>query len=468
MDKRHLSLSIIIIFMQAYSFTWYKTCIDTVRGSGAYGTDIEVDSLGYPHIIYKEIYDLGLIYCHWDGSQWLYEDVSESLGVKVKGTSGEISLELDTLGYPHIATPGPTYFYKDIAGWHREAGIDPWSTDIDWVSLRLDSKGYPHMAYNDKYEIGPDEYTSVRYCYKGSTGWHVEEIAEPNPNITSVGEYGVSLVLDSLDLPHIIYSMADDTINTVGYAYKDTSGVWHKEFCEPYEPYHGWAHYPNVEIDSGGRLVVGYGFGSYDIDLKWGYRDSSGWHCEYVDTVGSPGYDVGMTLKDKKWPYIANTVLESYNWLTLTWQDSLGWHKEGVDSISSTAVMNLSSNGVVIDRFGYIHISYRKSFGGVDEDRMWYATTNPEVGIGERFSGNKSILRVSSIVYGESLKIGWGISGDVDIGIYNISGREIKQVYSGSGRKKIRADIGSIVSGIYFVVLKSGKGLVVKKITIIR
>ena len=66
MIKRYLGLSIIVIFLQVYSFNWHLVCIDTVRGSGAYGTDIEVDGSGYPHIIYKEIYDLGLMYVHWD------------------------------------------------------------------------------------------------------------------------------------------------------------------------------------------------------------------------------------------------------------------------------------------------------------------------------------------------------------------------------------------------------------------
>ena len=155
MSRKLMISGLLTGLLGLYPFTWHLVCIDTVRGSGAYGTDIEVDGSGYPHIIYKEIYDLGLMYVHWDGSQWIYEAVQESLGVKIKGTSGSISLELDGLGYPHIGnTGGPAYIWKDSLGWHREAGIDPGTHDIDWVSLRLDSKGYPHMAYNDKYYWG--------------------------------------------------------------------------------------------------------------------------------------------------------------------------------------------------------------------------------------------------------------------------------------------------------------------------
>ncbi len=457
MIKRYLGLSVVVIFLQVYSFNWHLVCIDTVRGSGAYGTDIEVDGSGYPHIIYKEIYDLGLIYCHWDGSKWIYEAVQESLGIK--GTSGSISLELDGLGYPHIGnTGGPAYIWKDSLGWHREAGIDPGTHDIDWVSLRLDSKGYPHMAYNDKYYLGADEYTSVRYCYKDSSGWHVEVVVWADPNITSVGEYGVSLVLDSLDLPHIIYSWGDDNdqfARTIGYAYKDTEGIWHKELFDTSSV---WAHYPNVEIDDSGRVVVVYGFGSADIDLRWGYRDSSGWHCGWVDTIDTPGYDLGMFLKDGKWPYIVGDSRLGDGVLYLHYKDSLGWHKEGIDTVTNGAAL-ASSYGIVIDRFGYIHVSYRRSLEGLDEDRMWYATTNQLIGVEEEFK--KQGIDVPSIVCGSVLRLrvpdGYG-----EIRMYDIAGREVKGEHIKSGMGKI--DVSGLGSGVYFLVVRGS----IYRVTIIR
>jgi len=54
MVTRHLSLSIIVFFLYSYIFTWHLVFIDAGKGSGAYGTDVEVDSLGYFHIIYKD------------------------------------------------------------------------------------------------------------------------------------------------------------------------------------------------------------------------------------------------------------------------------------------------------------------------------------------------------------------------------------------------------------------------------
>ena len=458
MIKRYWNLFIFITFLQVHSFNWHLVCIDTVRGSGAYGTDIEVDGSGYPHIIYKEIYDLGLMYVHWDGSQWIYEAVQESLGIK--GTSGSISLELDDKGYPHIGnTGGPAYIWKDSLGWHREAGIDPGTHDIDWVSLRLDSKGYPHMAYNDKYYWGADEYTSVRYCYKDSSGWHVEVVV-PSVTKPDIGWYGVSLVLDSLDLPHIVYSLGDsfpgDSV-TFEYAYKDRQGYWHKEILET--SWSAWAHYPNVDIDDSGRVVVVYGFGSADIDLRWGYRDSSGWHCEWVDTAGKSGYDVGMTLKDGRYPYIANTLVQGSNYLYLTWMDSVGWHRERIDSISSTTAMNLSSNGIVIDRYGYIHISYRRSFGGVDEDRMWYATTNQLIGVEEELRDKE--VDIPSIVCGSVLRLRVP-EGIERIRMYDIAGREVKGEHIKSGMGRI--NVSGLGSGVYFLRLSGS----IYRVTIIR
>ena len=454
MIKRYWNLFIFITFLQVYSFNWHLVCIDTVRGSGAYGTDIEVDGSGYPHIIYKEIYDLGLMYVYWDGSQWIYEAVQESLGVKIKGTSGSISLELDGLGYPHIGnTGGPAYIWKDYVGWHREAGIDPGTHDIDWVSLRLDSKGYPHMAYNDKYYDGVYDNYAVKYCYKDEVGWHVQLIASYS-NTTANGGYGVSLVLDSLDLPHIVYSWGDSFVNghiSVGYAYKDTSGAWHKEYFD--YPGNVWAHYPNVDIDDSGRVVVVYGFGSADIDLRWGYRDASGWHCEWVDTV--TGGEVGMTLY-KGEPYIVSGG--SDYWVHLIWRDSSGWHSDKIDTFTTGSIL-LSSHGIVVDHNGYIHVSYRRSLEGLDSGRMWYATTNQLIGVEEEFKKNE--INVPSIVYGSVLRVTVPDS-DGEIRMYDIAGREVKGEHIKSGMGKI--DVSGLTSGVYFLRLSDR----IYRVTIIR
>ena len=334
--------------------------------------------------------------------------------------------------------------------------------DIDWVSLRLDSKGYPHMAYNDKYEIGADEYTSVRYCYKDSSGWHVEVIGGPNPNIVWVGEYGVSLALDSLDLPHIVYSVGDNWDQTdsnritFGYAYKDTEGIWHKEYLDTSRS--KLAHYPNVDIDDSGRFVVVYGFGSADIDLRWGYRDSSGWHCEWVDTVGSPGLNLGMFLDNKDNSiWVANRCSDT--WMYLNWRDSLGWHKERVDSVSSGSAMTLTSFGIVRDRNGYLHISYSKSLNGIDDNRMWYATTNQLIGVEEEFK--KQGIDIPSIVCGSVLRLRVP-DGIERIRMYDIVGREVEWMSVDSGM--VFMDVSGLGSGVYFLKL-SGR---IYRVTIIR
>ena len=454
MIKRYWNLFIFITFLQVYSFNWHLVCIDTVRGSGAYGTDIEVDGSGYPHIIYKEIYDLGLMYVYWDGSQWIYEAVQESLGVKIKGTSGSISLELDGLGYPHIGnTGGPAYIWKDDAGWHREAGIDPGTHDIDWVSLRLDSKGCPHMAYNDKYYDGVYDNYAVKYCYKDEVGWHVQLIASYS-NTTANGGYGVSLALDSLDLPHIVYSWGDSFVNghiSVGYAYKDTSGAWHKEYFD--YPGNVWAHYPNVDIDDSGRVVVVYGFGSADIDLRWGYRDASGWHCEWVDTV--TGGEVGMTLY-KGEPYIVSGG--SDYWVHLIWRDSSAWHSDKIDTFTTGSIL-LSSHGIVVDHNGYIHVSYRRSLEGLDSDRMWYATTNGLIGVEEELRDKE--VDIPSIVCGSVLRLRVP-DGIERIRMYDIGGREVEWMSVDSGM--VFMDVSGLCSGVYFLRL-SGR---IYRVTIIR
>ena len=155
--------------------------------------------------------------------------------------------------------------------------------------------------------------------------------------------------------------------------------------------------------------------------------------------------------------WVANRCSDT--WMYLNWRDSLGWHKERVDSVSSGSAMTLTSFGIVRDRNGYLHISYSKSLNGIDDNRMWYATTNGLIGVEEEFKDKE--IYVPSIVCGSVLRLRVP-EGIERIRMYDIAGREVKGEHIKSGMGKI--DVSGLTSGVYFLRLSDR----IYRVTIIR
>ena len=131
--------------IQASPTTWI---IETVDASNAVGThsSIAIDSDGFPHISYYDLYWDNLKYARWTGIDWIIMPVD---------------------------TPG----------------------DVGWyTSLALDSSDNPHISY---YDITNED---LKYARWTGTAWSIE-------TVDSTGYVGIysSLALDSNDLPHISY-----------------------------------------------------------------------------------------------------------------------------------------------------------------------------------------------------------------------------------------------------------------------
>ncbi|MCK4256368.1 hypothetical protein KAX35_05740, partial [candidate division WOR-3 bacterium] len=105
----------VAIFIPLFAFAtdWYIMIVDSTPNSGVGGTSIALDSLGIPHIAYRD-YDgnppEGLIYASWNpiDSVWIREVVFDSADAKwdIKDTriaGSQPSLVFDSKGYPHIS-----------------------------------------------------------------------------------------------------------------------------------------------------------------------------------------------------------------------------------------------------------------------------------------------------------------------------------------------------------------------------
>ena len=87
---RYVLLMFAVLVISARGTEWHRYLVDTLT-SGTYGAAIDLDSLGYPHIVFDEYYDRGLVYA------WMNSD--STWGMEAIGLDGSFpSMEMDREG----------------------------------------------------------------------------------------------------------------------------------------------------------------------------------------------------------------------------------------------------------------------------------------------------------------------------------------------------------------------------------
>ena len=102
-------------------------------------------------------------------------------------------LQLDDLGYPHIVYnhAGLRYAYQDQNGWHF-ALVDG-SAEVRSSALALDSGGAAHVAYQESIS------NTLKYAILDQGSWITETITG------MLTDGFISLMLDATDVPYIAY-----------------------------------------------------------------------------------------------------------------------------------------------------------------------------------------------------------------------------------------------------------------------
>jgi hypothetical protein len=153
-------------------------------------TDIAIDSLDQPHIVYSTYHDRALKHAWYDGA-WHTETIYTDGQI-----FGILSLALDSSDRLYIAHTDTTrnelnFFRPDGNSWHKEfVGEATYSTGR--IFLQLDSLDQAHIGY--AYNDGGDNH--IRYAYQSASGWNTETVA--------IGR-AQSLALDGAGQPHISY-----------------------------------------------------------------------------------------------------------------------------------------------------------------------------------------------------------------------------------------------------------------------
>ncbi len=461
-------IGLMVLSVFCYGTEWFKYQIDTLI-SGHYGTAIDLDTLGYPHIMFREYYDRGLMHA------WMNSDSTWSM--EAVGLQGSYpSMVIDKLGRVHVAfeSCGLAYGWRDNGGWHVIYPCPGWGGKNP--CLVLDRDGDLHIASMMGY--GCD--ALVVYMYRKEGEWYVEVV-------DTVSECDhLSLVLDSLGRPHVVYGRLGRGVYIYRpgfrHAVRVGEGEWEIEEVDTVHPRAWVAINPEVAIDSLGRLWVVYevidSSGIWRF-LKYAWKGSDGeWHIGYVEGGGNSEAEAGdmdLEVDVDGNLHLIYTMFESISRgvLKYGWWGGGEWHVEEVEIVYGPIAI-ATWDDMVVSRDGVVHIAYSRQIC-CTESRLWYCWGKPEVGVrdGGEGMGCTEGFRVEPVVSVGKVDIVFGLGRGRDIGLdlYDVSGRRVREIWRGmlgEGVHRISVDLGDLSGGIYFVGLEVSGRRLVRKLVLVR
>ena len=338
-------MCLVFSVMVAPSFAqtpWSTEIVDSNIGGS--GSSLALDSANNPHISYLT-YDNSLKYAWRDGGGWHTEVVATNVW--------SASLALDSAGIPHISyTESGAEIWIPVLKYASRVGA-VWQTETVTTggsnpSLAFDKTGSPHMSYNRGSH-------GLYIISRGVTGWGAEglivqtigpPISSSSLALDSAGQPHVSYVIggsgggllfdahamndlipiDSADIsftssstslafgptntPHTSYTSGND----VKYTFRGTSGVWQIETVDTVDYQHLNYNFlrSSLTVDNAGNPHISYGTinAGTPTDLKYAWRDSSGWHSQ---TVQTNGWDPSLALDSAGTPHISYISWPSEN-----------------------------------------------------------------------------------------------------------------------------------------------------------
>jgi hypothetical protein len=188
---------------------WSTTTVEPQATQYGGYCSIDLDSLGQPAISYVGGM-LGAKYAHWNGTQWITEDVASQRAYMT-------SLKLDSHDVPHMAYQANTHAIKVATKNGTQWDIQQVDLPSDYNAIVLDSDDHPHLAYYD------GSCVNLKYAFYDGVAWSIEIVK----TIGGCQSNFVGLDLDLSGRPHISFEDKASS-DLLGYATKDGSG-WKTE-----------------------------------------------------------------------------------------------------------------------------------------------------------------------------------------------------------------------------------------------
>lgn len=230
--------------------------------------------------------------------------------------------------------------------------------DGSWgVSLALDSANIPHISYYAHEEWGQTPAT-WKYATKQGHVWNTEQVVDPS-TFYAANVYSSSIVLDSNDSPHITFGLlraSPPYSLIITHAFKQ-AGTWQFEEIEVIENKCS-GHYVTLLSDSSGGLHL-----FYTVSIN----DGSGCRSvlKYARQVGTNSWQVSTLVEDNVGSF--SVVIDSENDFHLAYTSyvesgSLHYSKFGsIDQFSPATIFTYSPIGspsVALDKSNTPHIAF--------------------------------------------------------------------------------------------------------------
>ncbi|MAY13585.1 MAG: hypothetical protein CMB21_07310 [Euryarchaeota archaeon] len=347
-----------LMYMYNDGTTWYKFTAYSINNVGLH-SDIVLDSNDLPQFIHYNMQFQNLMYTTFDGTNWTTDTVDSD------GRVGEYcTIALDSNDLPHVA-----YLDRDNSGRIKYGHLNQsWNLSAieeegEYISIDIDSRERAHFSYYDLSD------KNLRYL--SHSGANVDQITDA---ITFNKDWGgIGMVLDSQEVPHIVYQNHSDGNYKVSYATLNVSAtessgsnVWIIETIDgSLGDYAGsWL---SIDIDSQDIPHVSYFAGDNIDEIRYAFRNDSGWQNQTVDDgIDRLGFYSSIKIDSTDNPQIVYSRLGGHH-LRYAMYDGSTWHTENIGTSSGGDKKSLQ---LALSNADVPHIC----FFDEGSDRMGYAT----------------------------------------------------------------------------------------------
>jgi hypothetical protein len=437
--------------VSAMASSWQIELVDTIGDVGN-GCSIALDTMGYPHISYRDAANADLKHAYWDGSLWQIQ----ALDAGPDSVIGVTSIAIDSSDNPRISyCRSDSVYYRLWYGWND--GLSWWRAVVDscdtlnpanigWYnSIAIDDSGHAHIAYSS-YST-----TSLTYCLKYAHGDSTIWTSEIVDTSGSVGLY-CSIAIDASGYPHISYYDASKA--DLKYAHMDGSG-WHVQRIDSMATK---GLYTSIAIDQFGAPHIGYRSVT-EGGLRHAYWDGFGWISELIESGFGMGCYVSLALDPQDYPHISSGLQTGA--LRYAYFDGGAWNKDVVDG----QVQCEDRTSLAIDAVGNAHIAYYDS----QQRDLRYATGFP-TGVAEHSvrtdqTGTARLYGGSPNPFASGTSIRFYVPAEsrVSVRVYDTAGRFLRALVDGETGRGLHSASwdgtdGSgkpVPSGVYLCTLEA-------------
>ena len=191
----------------------------------------------------------------------------------------------------------------------------------------------------------------MKYAWHDGMDWHNMTIEVPFGVYDRGNVWFTSLALDGYGNPYISFCGTPDVLSTYSFRLFFTSPNPEGRLTQTVDADQGYVGlYPSLTLDNADRPRISY---CAYLDLRYAWRDGTGWHRQTVDAAGDVGWFTSLALDSAGNPRISYFDKTNGD-LKYAWHDGTSWYNRTVDSAGDTGWFT----SLALDSAGNPCISY--------------------------------------------------------------------------------------------------------------